>query len=409
MKAKLALIAALVLIPAASWAVQEKRIDLLRQTLTVKPSPAAAGDFAVNPGLAASGQVQITGTAGSQWVNVAAFDAKGNKIGADVTPTNGVFVLTVDVSKLPGGLQTVTVAAFSVPPGRPGGTQTSVPITLNVANAGGGGTPPVEPPVTSGDGKCAGLGRVDVSSFTKVFSDEFDGPLSISSTSPMGSAKWYAFPPNGGTGWYSQSAWDPSALSVANGILSVKLLQKPDGSWISGYLASNDTQNTGFRQSYGFWEACVQQPSSGNGSWPAFWLLFNDPSQVGEEVDIFEWYGIVYEQGSNVIQQATHAWNNGSAGDAPGAFSTQVPVPAPLPWQGFHNYGVRVDRQNIIFYIDGKETLRSNGSPTAYLDGKPMHIIICYAIGGGWPLSGIVNGSAMLVDWVRAYKIPGVQ
>jgi hypothetical protein len=33
-------------------------------------------------------------------------------------------------------------------------------------------------------------------------------------------------------------------------------------------------------------------------------------------------------------------------------------------------------------------------------------MMLDYALGGGWPLSGMVNGSAMQVDWVRAYSLP---
>ena len=75
------------------------------------------------------------------------------------------------------------------------------------------------------------------------------------------------------------------------------------------------------------------------------------------------------------------------------------------PWQGYHIYGVKITSTNLTFYIDGVQT-NQIATPTAYMNG-PFYIIIDYALGGGWPLSGMVNNSSFDIDWVRVYSLPG--
>jgi len=68
---------------------------------------------------------------------------------------------------------------------------------------------------------------IDLTGYTLIFSDEFDS-LSFATSSPKGSAKWYAgYPPNGSEGVYGFAVRDPASLSVSNGILSNKLWLKP--------------------------------------------------------------------------------------------------------------------------------------------------------------------------------------
>src|SRR5206468_12564526 len=74
------------------------------------------------------------------------------------------------------------------------------------------------------------------------------------------------------------------------------------------------------------------------------------------------------------------------------------------PWQGFHTYGVQVDPAHVTWYIDGVQT-NQIATPTAYIT-SPFYIMIDYALGGGWPLSGMVDGSHLDVDWVRVYSLP---
>ncbi|MFM0003798.1 Ig-like domain-containing protein [Paraburkholderia dipogonis] len=83
-----------------------------------------------------SGTITVTGTAGTNWRNVAVYDhATVAKIGADTTPSSGKFSIQVDTTKLTVGSHQIDVVAFSVAAGQAGGTKTTQTITVNVTRA----------------------------------------------------------------------------------------------------------------------------------------------------------------------------------------------------------------------------------------------------------------------------------
>jgi beta-glucanase (GH16 family) len=269
------------------------------------------------------------------------------------------------------------------------------------------------PPAASGD--------IDLTNYALTFSDEFSA-LSATATTPKGSSRWYAYPPYGPAGNYSASTWNINAFSASNGILSNRAYVGSNPGtlgnyWNSGNLSSVDTSGAGFSQKYGYFEARVKMPDSGRGAWPAFWLSTTNtiPAVSSKpaphvEIDIFEWYGVTNTVGSQqaLIQQASHNWKaNGTQDEAVGTFlySPQTPMPGgAFPWKDFHTYGVQVDAAHITWYIDGVQTNRI-ATPAAYMT-SPFYLMVDYALGGGWDLSGMVNGSVMQVDWVRVYALP---
>jgi beta-glucanase (GH16 family) len=172
-----------------------------------------------------------------------------------------------------------------------------------------------------------------------------------------------------------------------------------------------DPTAAGFAQQYGYFEIRAQMPASGTGAWTSFWIMSensilnnnNGTSLPNEEVDIFEWYGNNYNNGTANIQQASHNWL--PTGGPAGLYSPSTPMPGgALPWQGFHIYGAQVDPVHITWYIDGVQT-NQIATPPGYIT-SPFYIMNDYALGGGWPLSGMVNNSSMLVDWIRVYALP---
>lgn len=72
----------------------------------------------------------VSGTAGTQWVNVAVYSGS-TKLGADVTPSGGKWSTTVNMGTL-AGAQTLTVMAFSVAAGKAGGTSTSASLAVTI-------------------------------------------------------------------------------------------------------------------------------------------------------------------------------------------------------------------------------------------------------------------------------------
>ncbi|PWJ45168.1 Beta-glucanase, GH16 family [Quadrisphaera granulorum] len=255
---------------------------------------------------------------------------------------------------------------------------------------------------------------LDLSQYRRTFSEEFN-TLSVTTAHPKGGATWYAFPPYGEAGNYSASRWTPDALSVNGGVLYNRAYRS-DGNWYSGNISSVDETGAGFAQQYGYFEARVKMPDSGIGSWPAFWLMTTttipavSPTKVRtHEVDVFEWYGTTNTATNKeaLVQQASHNYRaDGTQDDSTHLYDTRVEIPnGGYPWQDFHTYGVQIDPQFITWYIDG---VRTNQVPTPkdFVTG-PYYMMVDYGLGGGWPVSGVVDGSTMQVDWVRAYALPG--
>ena len=259
---------------------------------------------------------------------------------------------------------------------------------------------------------------IDLTGYTLSFDDEFS-TLSISAANPKGAAKWFSGPANGATGDFSASNWNIDAFSVAGGILSDQAWYAEPAingqNWQSGLISSVDPSVAGFSQKYGYFEIRCQMPNAGDGAWPSFWL--DSTSGIGggqnEEIDIFEWYGICNTPGSDqpYIQQASHNWNaDGSQNQAlPYLYSPQTTVPGGgFPWQGYHTYGCQIDSAHITWYIDGVQT-NQVATPASYT-ANPFYMMVDYALGGGWPLTGspLATGgsSSLLVDWVRVYSLP---
>ncbi|MDD5262304.1 MAG: family 16 glycosylhydrolase [Methylacidiphilales bacterium] len=184
------------------------------------------------------------------------------------------------------------------------------------------------------------------------------------------------------------------------------------GKWHSGNLSSMDPSGAGFAQLYGYFEIRCQMPNSGSGAWPAFWMNSRNGIPAvsdglpTEEIDMFEWYGVCNTPGNlqNFVAQNTHNWNP-TDNTLPHISAAQTPMPdGSYPWQGYHIYGVLVTPTNITMYIDGVQTNQC-ATPTSHMSA-PFYIMIDYALGGGWPLYGMVNNSTFLVDWVRVYSLP---
>jgi hypothetical protein len=76
----------------------------------------------------------MSGTAGTEWVNVAVYNSAGTKVGADVTPSGGTWSTTIDMGAVTGS-QVLTATAFSVPAGQSGGTSTSVNETYIISGS----------------------------------------------------------------------------------------------------------------------------------------------------------------------------------------------------------------------------------------------------------------------------------
>ena len=235
--------------------------------------------------------------------------------------------------------------------------------------------------------------RVDLFRYTLTFDEPFD-TLDVSARGP--GTRWIAHTPWNGD--FGDAVFiDPQKdepFRINKGILEVEM-RKNGARWQSGLLSSGDQLSRGFLQSGGYFEMRAKLPG-GPGVWPAFWLGSNAPSgKPNPEIDVLEYYG----QFPDSYRATTHIWHQGKSISGE---SYLVNVPRSSLENDFHTYGVSIDKQNVIFYLDRKEVAREASKPE-YL--QPMFLMLDLAAGGGWPIAGMKNPSVMYVDYVRAYTL----
>lgn len=195
--------------------------------------------------------------------------------------------------------------------------------------------------------------------------------------------------------WYDGK----SAVIASSGIT---ISESVWGVWDAGSLFSLDPTRAGFTQQYGYWEARVKMPIGGLGVWPSFCLytIGKPNSNLGEEIDIFEYYGNAYEKNTDGgFGMRNHNW-----GEGPKEAEVDVWPAVSKPWQNWHIYGFLATPTKCVFYIDG-EPVREFPTPRSYLN-SPMYMTLEYNIGGWWPITGLVANSHMDVDWVRVWALP---
>jgi hypothetical protein len=248
-----------------------------------------------------------------------------------------------------------------------------------------------------------------------TFSEEFDGarldvydPL----RNPHGRWKtcyWFGWQPGGACVNASSRDVGPADPSIAsdkayNGLdpftlvggqarLTVLLANPADPrndgkSWAFGML----TTQASFSQRYGYFEMRASLPGV-RGSWPAFWML---PANLKtpQEIDIVENMGV---DPAKVL--FTAHWQAGGMSQSWAAL--ERPVTAA------HTYGLLWTAAFLAWYIDGREVNRVANRDLH----DPMYLLISGGV-GGWEGSGNLpvdaarlNGAAMSVDYVRAYRL----
>jgi beta-glucanase (GH16 family) len=261
---------------------------------------------------------------------------------------------------------------------------------------------------------------IDLTGYTLTFEDNFD-TLSVDSSPPTkDSSTWYFWPPYGPSGDYGGVEWSvANTQTVQGGVLNITAWYDPalDAShawkeWRSGNISSKDERAVGFSQRFGYFSARIKMPDAGTGAFPAFWLFSDNAIQsrnTGQrlEIDIMEWFG-KNPANSNGRSYASsiHNWNdNGSQGENSLGQFHAINKDLINEW---HVYGCLWRPDYTAFFLDGVEVFRV---PTnlAYCN-DPAFIMVDYALGGGWPLSGEPYASrgtsSMQVDWVRAYSLP---
>lgn len=173
-------------------------------------------------------------------------------------------------------------------------------------------------------------------------------------------------------------------------------LQKTNGAWYSGVLATVDGKGNGFAQQYGYFEVKARFPA-GEGTWPAFWLLNSaalaEHAPAGE-IDVVESYMFA----PTSINTTLHDWTP-PARELAHHLSSHVADLA----EGFHTFGMLWTASTMRFFCDGEELYTV---PTPAIMHQPYYPIIDLGLGGGWPTDKTPQQSDMLVEYVRVYAAP---
>ena len=156
---------------------------------------------------------------------------------------------------------------------------------------------------------------------------------------------------------------------------------------------------------YGRVEARIKIPS-GQGLWPAFWMLGTNFPEVGwpacGEIDIMENVGFE----PNRVHASAHGVGNSGSNSMTGYYD----APAALS-EDFHVYAIEWSADEIRWFFDGQEYYRISSSDMRgeWVFDHPFFIIINLAVGGNWPGSPDETTQfpqQMLVDYVSVYQRP---
>ena len=234
--------------------------------------------------------------------------------------------------------------------------------------------------------------------WTLVFDDEFDGP------SALDPAKWayeIGYLRNDEKQYYTSRA---DNVRAEGGHLVIEARREA----YQGYAYTSASVNTRqrFELLYGRVEVRAKLPT-GNGTWPAIWMLGTSIDQVGwpacGEIDIMENVGFEPTRIYGTIHTAAY---NHVAGTSKGANVT-----ISNPWEDFHVYAMEWYPDRIDVFADGQKyfTFANEGTGSrAWPFDKPQYLLINLAIGGSWGGQKGIDDSRFphryLVDYVRIYQ-----
>lgn len=234
--------------------------------------------------------------------------------------------------------------------------------------------------------------------WTLVFSDEFDRPGALDS------AKWayeLGYIRNKEAQYYTSR---PENVRVEAGNLLIEARKEAHEGY--GYTSASINTQGRFEFLYGRVEVRAKLPT-GNGSWPAIWMLGTNRSQVGwpacGEIDIMENVGFDPQRIHGSVHTAAYNHTIGTHKTAT--------INVTNPWEDFHVYAMEWFPDRIDILVDGQKyfTFRNEGTGSAtWPFDKPHYLLINLAIGGAWGGQKGIDDSRFpmryLVDYVRVYR-----
>lgn len=155
-----------------------------------------------------------------------------------------------------------------------------------------------------------------------------------------------------------------------------------------------------FEHRFGYWVARCKFHTQ-EGHWPAFWIFsrpgvftVGNEGRDGTEIDIME-------KAWSKEDKINHALHWDGYGKDHKSVAKQVIIPGLS--SGFHTFGLHWKTDEYIFYVDGKETWRTNEGGISQV---PAYIKLTEEI-GKW--AGDIKKAALpdffVVDYVRVYEM----
>jgi beta-glucanase (GH16 family) len=263
-------------------------------------------------------------------------------------------------------------------------------------------------------------GRDETRPWELAWSDEFDGPAGALPDPSVWTPEIGDGTANGIPGWGNaeRQAYTDDPANVAldgEGNLVIRALESGGDAPPCYYGAPCEYTSAriitagAVEVAYGRIEARIKIPT-GQGLWPAFWMLGNDLAEVGwpesGEIDIMENVGREPERVHGTIHGPGY-----SGGNAIGRGTT-------LPGGGafaddFHVYAIDWYPDRIVWSLDGEpySTVTPADLPRGarWVFDHPHFLILNVAVGGHWP--GYPDDTTtfpqeMVIDYVRVYQAP---
>ncbi len=243
-------------------------------------------------------------------------------------------------------------------------------------------------PGTFSLGKPIGKNEIDMSQFTLVWNDEFDGDS-------LDRSKW-------GYEWWvtvrKGGYWHEDMVSVQDGnlVISAQYFDTPlenryyeqwhdqinfaeyKPGWYTGIVTTRDK----YEQCYGYFEVRCILPAA-TGLWSAFWMMnegvFNidGSGRDGTEVDVFESFNYKdHWWGNDCVSTGIHydGYGEDEKGDSIGKIFIEND-----PYTQYNTYGVEWNTSEYIFYINGKESGRLS---TGGVSQNPEYLLLSVEFAG---------------------------
>jgi len=215
-----------------------------------------------------------------------------------------------------------------------------------------------------------------------AWSDEFNG-------TKIDRSKWEIL-----GDWKRRDAYWVKEDSYLDGKGNLIIRTKKDGDrYTSGAMRTRNR----FEHKFGYWVCRCKFPEQ-VGHWPAFWLHAGSVGKVGNqgrdgtEIDIMEkpWL-------EDKITQNLHWDGYGAAHKNAGGKSSTIPGIS----EGFHTFGLHWKSDEYVFYVDGKETWRTNAGGVSQV---PQYMKLTEEIGKwGGDIKKAELPDYFVVDYVRVY------